>query len=575
MLGATLTINKATFTGITFENKTVTYDGQQQAVTITGALPAGAEVAYENNTATNAGTYEATATLTGANYETKVLSATLTINKATFTGITFENKTVFATGSAHSLAIETEGELPVGTQVTYSGNSYTERGEYPITATITNPNYVTLTLNATLYIRSAVDAKNIVDSLLTRPETWSFLPTALLPENMVTSAPVTDFSQAVSVSAIGKKTIGKQLNVLYTLFDQVDGILAAVDYVYAAGESIAKVYQTFINDNPDNYTQFTATITIKGVSCSVKIALQDNESVLLLGNDTVSVELRANSDTNENTCRIQLTDGAALKFKASENALTLAANVEISAVKVAYQIDFARQTDTTVGHLYEYYGVGDKAIKTTALIAFNADYAIVVGNKRETDDLLIEAYEEVYSATTGEYLGGEVSETVKLAKFDTLWFHLGDITGINNVRISPEQNDLNADTVYVNGSSTPFATKKIGGIGADTLSRRFDIEMKEVWYVVATQNSEGETEYERVKTSVPMLFVQNKVSDDFSKDMQSTNGISAVLPADNQTATTSNFQLMKDTYLALKELVSYEEVEAFIGTNDPFFDTIA
>lgn len=85
---------KQTFTGISFEDRTVTYDGSEHSLTIEGELPENAQVVYENNTATNAGTYQATATLSAENYQTLELSATLTIEKATFTGITFEGDTV-------------------------------------------------------------------------------------------------------------------------------------------------------------------------------------------------------------------------------------------------------------------------------------------------------------------------------------------------------------------------------------------------------------------------------------------------------------------------------------------------
>ena len=50
------------FEGVTFPNKTVTYNGSEFSVTVEG-LPYGADVQYANNKATDAGVYNATATI--------------------------------------------------------------------------------------------------------------------------------------------------------------------------------------------------------------------------------------------------------------------------------------------------------------------------------------------------------------------------------------------------------------------------------------------------------------------------------------------------------------------------------
>ena len=570
---------KQTFTGISFEDRTVTYDGSEHSLTIEGELPENAQVVYENNTATNAGTYQATATLSAENYQTLELSATLTIEKATFTGITFEGDTVIYDGKAHSLAISSEAELPAGTTVTYRNNDQTEGGEYTVTAIVSNPNYETLELTATLYIRTLADAKDIIDNLLSRPDAWSFLPEAFLPENMAYDRmPVSDFTTAVDVSTIGKRSIGKQLNVVYDIMNTMQTVLSATDTVFMAGEAIAAVYQTFINDNPDSYNEFTGSVAIGDVTFSMKVALQDQASVLLLGNNTVNIELRADSASNLNSGRIQLTDGAVLKYEATDSSLKLAINAEISAVQVAQMLEFVRSEDSVTGYLHEYYGVGSAAIKTTALITSNEDYTIVTGNKRESDDLLIEAYEEVYDSRTGNYIGAEVAETVKAVDYDTLWFPLDDVQGFSTVRAveDPDATPLvgNSHLVYVNGSSDVFETKNIGGLGLDMLSRRFDIEMKEVWYVVAEQDGE-EITYSTQKTLIPMLFVQKQSLSDFAEDVTEKNDsvTNAALPATSPI--TTPFTASKETYLALKELITYEQIQSFIGEKDPFFSDTA
>ena len=155
VLHATLTIIHSDFVGISFSGATVTYDGQEHSIAISGELPEGAQVEYSpGNTFTLPGVYEITATITCQGYETLVLHATLTINKADFVGLTMEDATVTYDGNEHSISVQ--GELPAGASVNYgAGNSFTHVGVYEITATITATGYNDLVLHATLTIVAA------------------------------------------------------------------------------------------------------------------------------------------------------------------------------------------------------------------------------------------------------------------------------------------------------------------------------------------------------------------------------------------------------------------------------------
>lgn len=76
-----LTIENSGIDGITFENKTVSYNGLEQTIEITGELKDGFIVSYKNNCGIAAGTYAATAYITEtATGEMAVLTATLTIS---------------------------------------------------------------------------------------------------------------------------------------------------------------------------------------------------------------------------------------------------------------------------------------------------------------------------------------------------------------------------------------------------------------------------------------------------------------------------------------------------------------
>ncbi|MBQ7924045.1 MAG: DUF5050 domain-containing protein [Clostridia bacterium] len=154
--------------GIVFNDVTETYDGTKKTIMISGALPSGVEVQYTNNEGTQAGTYNAVAVLSGDGYKTKTLTARLTISKATFEGLTFTSETFDYDATAKT--IEVLGVLPQGTNVSYIceeneniTNTATESGVYTITATITNPNYITKTLQATMKIQGEEDNRFIVE----------------------------------------------------------------------------------------------------------------------------------------------------------------------------------------------------------------------------------------------------------------------------------------------------------------------------------------------------------------------------------------------------------------------------
>ena len=144
-------------TGVSFNSATYTYDGMVKTITVSGDVPSGVSVSYKNNSATDAGTYNATATLSGEGYNTLTLNATLTIEKTQITGISFSSASYEYDTFEHSIQIV--GNVPSGSSVTYKYNGVettgvTEVGTYTVVATITNKNYETLSLTAYLYITS-------------------------------------------------------------------------------------------------------------------------------------------------------------------------------------------------------------------------------------------------------------------------------------------------------------------------------------------------------------------------------------------------------------------------------------
>ena len=570
----------ADFTGAVLEDKTFVYDGEAHSLQVSGSLPSGTDITYENNGKTDAGAYTVKAALSKEGYKPLELTAVLTIEKAAFpSDIALKSERVVYDGKPHSL--EVSGSLPEGTDVAYENNGKTEAGTYTVTATLSNPNYIAKTLQATLEIYTLAQAAGeVLADVLDRPDPWSFLPEAMSPEQMAYPAlPANTFDRETNVNEIGKRAVGKQLNVLYDGLGKADAALTAANAVFTAGEAIASVYQNFIDKNPDDADRFTGTAEIGGISFRLRITVEGERVTLLAGNGSVSAELisdRSAAASFRNEGRIQLTDGIALKYQMSETALKLAVRFTVNGIGITQQIDFERSGGAVLGSFYEFYGTGGASVKTSALLYSDEEITAVLSDKRISDDMPIDAFAEVYRSTTGELLGGEVTETIAAVNYDTLWFNLYDISGIRSVRAAKDtegdDNTKNPHIIYINGADTPFVPEYNTLFGVKT-SRHYDIEMREVWYFAAkTEN--GETVYEKVKTKIPMLFVQRENADDFSAEVMKNNENlqNAALPSPLRTLITDTFDTYGDRYADLKEKVTFDDVFAYIGENDSFFD---
>lgn len=152
---------KQNFMNIIFNDSEITYDGLGHSLDVSGA-PENTSIVYTNKGPhANVGDYVIGATLSKQGYNNLVVSATLTIIPAEFEGITFTDQRVEFDGEPHSITIT--GNLPSGTTVVYSQvngegtNSFTQPGEYRVQARLTNANFETLELEATLTISSSLD----------------------------------------------------------------------------------------------------------------------------------------------------------------------------------------------------------------------------------------------------------------------------------------------------------------------------------------------------------------------------------------------------------------------------------
>nr|WP_247716451.1 MBG domain-containing protein [Sinomicrobium weinanense] len=149
-----LTITTAGYDNIAFNDGEFTYDGTEYTLTITGELPEGVTVTYENNGRTDAGTQEVTANIDGGiNYEDMELTAILTVHKAA-QEIVFDAIPARNLGSTSGFLLEayaTSG-LPIVYTYTYDGT------EPP--ATVTPDGEVTLLSSGEITITASQEGNH-------------------------------------------------------------------------------------------------------------------------------------------------------------------------------------------------------------------------------------------------------------------------------------------------------------------------------------------------------------------------------------------------------------------------------
>ncbi|MBQ8341926.1 MAG: hypothetical protein IJY22_06105 [Clostridia bacterium] len=486
-------------TGVTLTDATHTYDGTEKMLTASGTLPEGVTVAYTNHKAVDAGTYAVTATLSGAGYNTLTLNATLTINKAQITGVTVEaDQTVDGDGEQHLPAYN--GTLPTGVTVQYlldtteTPNGVSAFGTYNFKLIFSGANYEPLEFPVTykVKINAANLAADVVNAFGAAPDPWAFLPESFAPAyHTVTETP--NYDSFLNVSDIPLNGIGKQMNAAYGLLNKTTVALSYVNKVMGVTSNIKDLYSAYIDSNPADYQNFSGSIS----GFTFAIALDEDRYFLHASVGSVLVELFADASQNIYGATVKLTATTVLKYTVTDDALLIAMDILDT---VTTQIEFARdENGNTVGVLYEYLTVAGKQVTgTSAMIEVGEDYTVVIGTKGDFIPTSVSRNCEIYDNATGCLIGSEVREDVEGTVFNTYWFPLYHLDGIDSIMKVDEMNGTNADTIYINGIDDDTLHTKLMGIsfGGKLASRRYDVEFKTVYGYI--YNSET-GEYEEVK----------------------------------------------------------------------------
>ncbi len=548
-------------TGVIFANVDAVYDGTAKEAAASG-LPEGVTAEYKNNIATDAGTYTAEVTLSGEGYETKVMTATITIAKADITGVSLaDGEAIVFDGSFHFPTLS--GVLPTDAQLSWYfddeklGDGVKAIGSYNVRLVISCKNYNDLTLTASFKIKADLSglANAVINAFGDVPEAWSFLPESFGTENFVIEGDLPTYVDFTNVSDIPTNYIGKQMNVVYGLLNKCDTALGYVNTVHGAFNVIEQVYQTFLSNSPDDYSTFTGSAG----AFSFTIVTGETEYLLYAEVGGVNVLLTANLEDSSYGARIQLTETTVLKYEVNESGLKIALNVLNTS---STQVEFVRDAENTAavnGYIYEYLTIAGKELMgTSAYLHVGEEYTTVVGTKGDFIPSADGRNCEVYSNETGRLVGTEVSECAAEGKlaYDTLWYNLADISGIVSIKKVDKLNVLNPDTIYINGSNDSIHTKNVS---LTDWSRRFDIEFK----TVCAYQIDSETgEYVLVEYEVPMMFIQEAYADDFANDFLDKNKITVALTASDgaKEAVGYGYHTLVAVYNTIKESVTQQDI---------------
>ena len=554
---------KQDITGITFEGAEYTYDGTEKALEIDGTLPEGVSVSYSNQKATNAGTYNAVATLSGEGYNTLTLNATLTINKADITGISATAEQ--STKEDGQLQLPTyTGNLPEGVSVKYvfdgvERTGVKEAGKYSVDIVFSGANYNTLSLKVAFDIKLnlGILAESLINAFGKVPDIWEFLPESFSPDNREIDAAPT-YIDFTNVSSIPTNGMGKQLNSVYGLLTKTQTALSYVNTVYGAMNTIKTLYSNYLDGSPDNYKSFSGNAG----AFSFNIVIDDDSYVINCYLGTAEVTIFSSLGDETYGAIIRINSNTSFKYTVSGENFIVAMDVLDSA---SVLVEFSRDEDgNAVGVLYEYIIVsGVEVTATSSLIYVGEDYTVTIGTKGDFIPTSDSRNCEIYDNSTGKLVGTEVREDVKGVIYNTYWFPLADLSGINTIKKVDEMSGVNADTIYLNGSSEKLHTKTVGlSGGAKLASRRFDIEFKTMYFYIWDEES---GEYKSSSAEIPMLFIQVEVFDDFESDFATANksSVSSVhLRVSNKVldAIELGYGDLLSAYDEIKDLITHEDI---------------
>ena len=436
-------------------------------------------------------------------------------------------------------------------------------------------------------INEKVDLSGCLETLL---QNYKWDPESIIPEKLhpeysgnlidVSSVP-SDYSSFVSVSKIPQNGVGEQWHMVLENIQQAKLFFNALTVVDSVSTLAVAGFNNYIDENPADTARYEFkegiyNVTINCTEKTVQFVLDYSAELPVLGEQSVQIALSMDIATEATTARVQIGEMNAMKYTIDGNNYTFA--VKYLGVRRAY-FELSKNTDGSLtGHIYEYITVSAVEVPSVADFYISGDYLTVVGNKADGMMVFDGTICELYSISAGKMIGYEVKESLEVlgsgVTYNTLWFDLEDIDGINSIKyLDKDSSASGKNEFYINGSSKIWSTVDYGFANSllKGASRRFDIEFRtQYFYYYDVENNK----YETVKIEVPMLFVQQEMYNSLEDDVSSVNNVDISVDVSEADLNKLTYEYLTKTDLINenKDKYTVDVIIAFIGEKTTFLD---
>lgn len=417
---------------------------------------------------------------------------------------------------------------------------------------------------------------------------YDYLPTAMNPSyssNVVNASSINyDFTSFTNVSTINQAGYGEQWQMVVENINQSVAMAKVFNVAQTALSSAGNAVDIYITNSyaeemshTFSGSGYSGKFEFKDAKLVFNITLTDSVTVPGFGSVKPVIKMEYDLTKEAKGMFISLGDSYKVKYVITENGYEMATTYGLTiagkAASRSSYLSIVKSNGKTTGHIYEYTAYeGSDKIKACADFYVENGYVSVVGNKSSGMTGFDGYINELYSANEGRLLGYEVREELTIAgvtgTYNTLWFNLWDIQGINSVKVT-DKTDSNKSgkstvDVYLNGSSKmlspTYNTKPIIG----KTSRKYDIEYRTRYYY--TYDAENDM-YVANAVQVPMMFIQEGDNyNSFSADMLSDNGITASvsLSSNHLNKILDDYDRLIDVFITNKDAMSSEAIIAYL-----------
>ncbi|MBR2930812.1 MAG: InlB B-repeat-containing protein [Clostridia bacterium] len=421
-----------------------------------------------------------------------------------------------------------------------------------------------------------VDVKALLEALLSGYELnpFSYIPESMrfdYSANLVDPDDiVSDYSTFVDISDITYGH-GEQWGMVLQNLSQSMTFFNVLSTVESLSATSIAAFNNYFDKNPGDTAHhefesgiYNVTINFNGEIMTY--VLDYTATLPVLGEQTVQIALAMDTRSGEKTARIQLGDANALTYTVLDGSYEFA--IKYLGIRRA-MFSVSRDDDGSVsGKIYEYLTAGEVEVASAAEFYITEDNVSVVGNKASGLLGFTGYISELYDVESGALVGYEVMETLSSITYNTLWFNLADIGGIESIKYVEAVGEEPAK-LYVNGSSTAWEAKTVGGLGLKMFSRRFDIEFRTQY--VYSYDAANDT-YVQHTVKVPMIFVQEENYETFIDDVKATNkvNVSVGVSADELNKILEDYDTLIPTFIDNKSLITPDIIIAYIGEKITF-----